>query len=153
MPATTTLKTGTIALSVASIKESIYALSALHAYLSERGDSLPPVLTRDHGAALSELIRQGAIYVALELPELGMDMVSADDDIVTVSLTAPGGVMTALRHAVEMAVQMRVLHCCFLRHDGSIAVRYDEDCRRQLEMIRNKAGANTEVPRLRPVRY
>lgn len=150
---TTELKTGTIALSAASIKESIYALSALHAYLSEHGDNLPPILTRDHGAALSELIRQGAVYVALELPELGMDIVSVDDDIVTVTLTVPGGVMTALRHAIEMAVQMRVLHCCFLRHDGSIAERYDGDCRRQVEMIRNKAGANTDVPRLRPVRY
>jgi len=149
----TTLQNGTISLSVAAIKEAIYALSALHAYLSEKGDTLPPILTRVHSTALTGLIRQGAVYVAMELAELGMDIVSSDDDMVALSFTAPGDVISSMRHVLETAVEMRVLHCCFLRHDGAIAERYASDCAKQVEMMRNKAGANTEVPRLRPVRY
>lgn len=150
---TTTLNTGTISLSVAAIKESIYALSALHAYLSDENDTLPPILTRAHSTALTGLIRQGAIYVAMELSDLGMDIVSTDEDMVVVSLTAPGDVIASLRHALEMAVEMRVMHSCFLSHDGGVAGRYASDCAKHVEMMRNKAGANTEVPRLRPVRY
>lgn len=149
---TTTLNTGIISLSVAAIKESIYALSALHAYLSDEKDTLPPILTRAHSSALTGLIRQGAIYVAMELSDLGMDIVSTDEDMV-VSLTAPGDVIASLRHVLETAVEMRVMHCCFLSHDGGVAGRYASDCAKQVEMMRNKAGANTEVPRLRPVRY
>ena len=150
---TTTLNTGTISLSVAAIKESIYALSALHAYLSDEKDALPPILTRAHSSALTGLIRQGAIYVAMELSDLGMDIVSTDEDMVVVSLTAPGDVIASLRHALETAVEMRVMQCCFLSHDSGVAGRYASDCAKQVEMMRNKAGANTEVPSLRPVRY
>lgn len=149
---TTQLQTSTISLSVTSIKESIYALSALHAYLSE-SENIPPILTRSNGDALATLIRQGSVYVAMELPEIGLDVVSTEDDIVTLSVTVASNAVSAVRRAIEEAVKMRALHCCFIKHDGKLAERYASDLKNMVEMIRNKAGANTDVPSLRPYRY
>lgn len=144
----------TLSLSVEAIKESIYAISAMRSYLADTACELPPMLTRDHSAALTPVIRSAAVYVAMRLPELGMDIAAGDDgDLLTIAVAAPSSLLSPLRHAVEEAVLARSVSCCFLSCDASISARYADDCDRLIDSIRDKAGANMAVPRLRPVSY
>ncbi|MBD5266731.1 MAG: hypothetical protein HDS41_00880 [Bacteroides sp.] len=153
MSSATTLSETTLSLSVEAIKESVYAISAMRSYLSDTDRELPPMLTRDHSAALTPVVRDAAVYVAMRLPDLGMDIVAADDELVTITAMLPASAVVPVRHALESAVQMRVISCCFMSCRESLAARYGADCESLITALREKAGANTALPRLRPVRY
>lgn len=150
---TNQLKKITIALSVSSIKESVYALSALQCYLSPSRDDPPPILTYDRSEALNLLIRNSAVEVIMELSALEAALAGADDEIVSIDMMAGCSDMVAIQGALENAIQMRVLYYCFLNRDGEVARNYGGCYDRQLAAIKEKAGANTEIPHLRPVRY
>lgn len=150
---TNQLKKITIAVSVGSIKESVYALSALQCWLSPSRDDPPPIITCDRSEALDLLIRNSAVEVIMELSALDAVLAGADDDIVSIDMMAGCADMAAMRSAFENAIQMRVLYYCFLDRDGEVARNYGGCYDRQLAAIKEKAGANTEIPHLRPVRY
>lgn len=153
MSSATALSETTLSISVEAIKESVYAISAMRSYLSDTDRELPPILTRDHSAALTPVVRDAAVYVAMRLPDLGMDIVAADDDLVTITALLPASAAATVRQALETAVQMRVISCCFMSCRESLAARYAADCESLINALREKAGANTVVPRLRPVSY
>lgn len=141
-----------ITLSLNSIKESIYALTALHCYLSPSEYSLPQILSRDHSEALTALIRRAAIDVTLQLHDLRAEVIENSGDTVAVSLSTAGNI-TVLRHGIESAVEALVLKTCFARHDGKVAAQFAADYERRMEALKERSGADTVVPRLRPNPY
>lgn len=121
-------------LSVASVLDRVYAVSAITVMAGVRGENgvLYGQITRDHERLLLTVVKDACSCLAVELmPWMAgcrIDDAGRPDGMVDFTLRLPGGVadgiVMSLRRRMEYAVALNVLEAVWLGHDPEMTEHY-----------------------------
>lgn len=141
-----------ITLSTDAILQEIYAASALRYFQNSESSECPPMLSRDQRQALKLQVKDSFAHVVLRLlphvascnlnNETAEDAISDDDGDIMLSLdlyvprTFPESAAGTLRHALEHAVAMDVMHLCYIGHDARLSNRHADLAEESIEIIK-----------------
>lgn len=146
-------KTSELTLSLKAIRETVYALSAMHSYMSAADRPVPPLLTPHHSKGLDRLIIHSLAGLASEYPG-AIEVGRQDHD--TVSLNAAlrqGADASAVRRTIEHLLVARTMWECHTSIDNATADRYRATYTDGADSLK-KALASIHPPlKLRPRRY
>lgn len=142
-----------LALSLKAIRETVYALSAMHSYMSPYDRPMPPLLSADQKEGIDQLIRHSITGLANEYPE---GIVAGQPDHDTVTITAvlrPDKDAASVRRTIEHILVARTMWECHTGVDNETADRYRTMYTESADSLKKSLGTTKPPLKLHPQRY
>ncbi len=146
------MKRTELALSLKAIRETVYALSAMHSYMSPHDREMPPLLSDDQKEGINQLIRHSIIGLANEYPG-GIMAGPAEHDTVTITaVIRPDRNAASVRHTIEHILVARTMWECHTGVDNETAERYKATYTESAEALKQSLGTTRPRLKLKPQR-